>query len=366
MRQVGKSTLLKKFSQRYQSFDDYDFLMRFDTAAKTILDQEPYPLALDEIQKHPPAFDAIKHSIDSFKRPGKFIVSGSVRFSSRQQIRESLTGRITLIELMPLTLAECHGKTASEFLSLTSRHTGKSLEDKLKTRIWATEKQIIHYSQLGGLPGISFKREDVIRQQLFDTHLDTILGRDIQLIVNTKLSVKKLKLILIALAREQGQPISYSKLARLASVSAPTIQNLIMAMQGLFLIRSYGKTYYVEDSGLSHFLNPQLGHLNRMDMIRFLFQEFKTQYENQLKYQATIEPYVTRGGIDIPFVLTFKNGMKIALTVEDSDLPSDKSTKSLIWYRKRYQAARLIILTRDSTAYTTTSGIHCLPWTWAF
>lgn len=366
MRQVGKSTLLKKFSQRYHSFDDDDFSLKFASASKTYLEDKENPLALDEIQKYPPAFDALKYSIDSHKKPGRFIISGSVRFSARKQIRESLTGRIVLLEVMPLTLAECHGKRPSAWLPLLQTLSGERLADKLEKAAWATESQIRYYSQTGGLPGICFRRDEAVRSRMFNDHLETLLGRDIHLIVNTRLGVPKLKEVLVAIAGEQGLPISYSKLARIAATSVPTIQNLLAAMQGLFLIRPHGKTYFVEDAGLSHFLSPSYGEIDRLGMIRCLHSEIKTQFEIQGRHQATWGPYTTRGGIDIPFLIRFKNGRRVAIAVENDELISDKSMKSLIWFKKRFPEAHLIALTRGSSQRILTSGLICLPWAWVY
>jgi len=366
MRQVGKSTLLKKYSQRYFSFDDDEFLIRFGVAAKTYLEEMSYPLGLDEVQKYPPAFDALKFAVDSLKKTGRFLLSGSVRFSARKEIRESLTGRIVILEVMPLTLSECHGARVSEFLKKLFHSTDELLLKKIGSAAWATEEQVVHYSKTGGLPGICFRREEAIRLRMLDNHLDTLFGRDIHLIVKTKLSIKKLKDVVAAIAREQGLPISYSTLARLASVSVPTMQSLLVALQGLFLIRSYGKTYFVEDAGLSHFLSPMNNLVDRRDMLRCLYGEFKTQMETQLKFEATLEPFTTRGGIDVPFVGTFKNGERIAIGVEAHDQPSDKTVKSLVWFKKKFPKSRLFILTRGNKTMKLSSGIVCVPWTWAF
>lgn len=361
MRQVGKTTLLKRLAGQYHSFDDEEFLRKFETAAKTYLEQKNVTVALDEIQKFPPAFDALKFSVDSFKKPGRFIISGSVRFSSRRQIRESLTGRIVLAEVFPMTLAECHNQNPSLFVKLVLGKSDSSLIGSLERGAWATESQLVYYLRTGGLPGICFRREESIRWQMFNNHLDTLLGRDIHLIVNTKLTTMKLKAILFALAREQGLPVSYTKLARMASVSVPTIQNMLAAMQGLFLLRPYGKTYYLEDAGLSHSLCPVSDPWHRFDMIRCLYYELRTQCG-----RASLEPFTTRGGIDVPFSLVTHDGLRVAIGVDDDEQPSDKSIKSLVWYRKRFSRARLIMLTRSRKAQTLTSGVICLPWTWAF
>lgn len=363
MRQVGKSTLLRKFSASHHSFDDEEFLRKFERSAKTYLDQKNIPIALDEVQKFPPAFDALKFSIDSFNRPGRFLISGSVRFSSRRQIRESLTGRIALAELMPLTLAECHERKASVFLDLVLTKSDEGLTRHLKKHAWASETQIMHYLKTGGLPGICFKREETVRWQLLQNHLDTLLGRDIHLIVNTKLTTDKLRRVVSALAREQGLPVSYTKLARLASVSVPTIQNLLFALQGLFLIRSYGKTFYLEDAGLSHALHATGDTFQHLDMVRYLYYELRTQNGLSSK-RRQIEPFTTRGGMDVPFVVSSGRGHRVAISVDEAEYPSDKSIKSLVWYRKRFPQTRLIVLTRATSARTLVSGVLCLPWTW--
>lgn len=365
MRQVGKTTLLKRLAEQYHSFDDEEFLRKFETAAKTYLEQKNVTVALDEIQKYPPAFDVLKFSVDSFKKPGRFIISGSVRFSSRRQIRESLTGRIVLAEVFPMTLAECHSQNPSLFVKLVLSKSDSSLIASLERRAWATESQLVHYLKTGGLPGICFRREESIRWQMFNNHLDTLLGRDIHLIVDTKLTVVKLKAILFALAREQGLPVSYTKLARIASVSVPTIQNMLAAMQGLFLIRPYGKTYYLEDAGLSHSLCPVSDQWHRLDMVRSLYYELRTQHGRKTAHHS-LEPFTTRGGIDVPISLVMNDGLRVAIGVDDDEHPSDKSIKSLVWYRKRFSRARLIMLTRGRKAQMLASGVICLPWTWVF
>jgi predicted AAA+ superfamily ATPase len=62
--------------------------------------------ALDECQLAERLFPALKERVRKDKRPGQFYLSGSVRFTSKRLIRESLTGRIMTADLFPLTLSE--------------------------------------------------------------------------------------------------------------------------------------------------------------------------------------------------------------------------------------------------------------------
>src|SRR4051812_8504759 len=80
-RQVGKSTFLKQLKDyTYSTLDDpglYELALK---NPKTLL--KP-PCIIDEAQKVPSLFDAVKMDVDEKRIPGKFILTGSVRFSSR-------------------------------------------------------------------------------------------------------------------------------------------------------------------------------------------------------------------------------------------------------------------------------------------
>ena len=364
MRQVGKSTLLKKQAKTYHTFDDDRFRLLFEREGHGILESDSSPLALDEIQKYPPAFDMLKVSIDRLKKPGRFLVSGSVRFGSRRQIRESLTGRIVLIELFPFTSAECHGRPASRFLQLLER-PARDLPSLLSKNAWASERQVRSYLEIGGLPGICFRRDPAVRSDLFAAHLETLLARDIQLVRKTNLPFQKLLQLLGEVAKNQGLPTNVSHLARLLGASPPTIRQVLDALHGLFLIRPYGNTWFVEDPGLSSHLSPVQGAPTRFDRIRLLHTELQVQLAYQLGHRA-IRPYQTRGGIDIPFLVEFKNGKRVALCVDDGKVPSNKTLKSLSWAGKRMARLEKLILLDSDKAFMTSTGIPCFPWTWAF
>lgn len=366
MRQVGKSTLLKKFARTYHTFDDDRFLIGFEKNGHALLESAEYPLALDEIQKYPPAFDMLKLSIDQLKRPGRFLMSGSVRFGMRRQIRESLTGRTVLIELFPFTLAECHRKKMSAFLQNLSFFKGGTLVQKLSKRSWATETQLLYYLQTGGLPGICFRRDLLVQADLMAAHLETLLARDIQLVKKTTLSVPRLMILMTELAKIQGWPVNMAHLSRLVGVSVPTVKTLLEALQALFLIRPYGSTFYLDDAGLSSYLSPVSDRFTRQDMIRLVYLDLRVQIAHSLKHEIRMNPYQTRGGVDIPFLLEFKSGKKIAVMIEEEDRPSNKALKSLTWAKKRFSSLEPMILLRTLKPFETSTGIPCLPWSWGF
>src|SRR4051812_7143495 len=114
-RQVGKTTLASLLAKKYVTLDDAGILETAVMDPKSFLaDRDAHPLVIDECQLAPPLFPAIKEWVRTHSKPGQFILTGSVRFSSRKLIRESLTGRIIAWELLPMSLSEAHGQPLSD------------------------------------------------------------------------------------------------------------------------------------------------------------------------------------------------------------------------------------------------------------
>lgn len=103
-RQSGKSTLAKAIfpDKKYVTFDDRtmrdlaasnpnDFIMAFPDGA-----------VIDEAQKVPEIFDAIKLHVDREQSaPGTFIVTGSSQLRLKANMTDSLAGRAAFLKLLP-------------------------------------------------------------------------------------------------------------------------------------------------------------------------------------------------------------------------------------------------------------------------
>lgn len=112
LRQSGKTTLLRGQLSVPNSttLDDVDELRAAQSSPKIDLARQQLSTVIDEVQKAPRLFDAIKLLVDCKRMPGPFYITGSDEFSSRIGIRESLTGRISVCQLFPKTLAEAKQK----------------------------------------------------------------------------------------------------------------------------------------------------------------------------------------------------------------------------------------------------------------
>ncbi len=98
----------------YITFDEKEIAQRTQKApAQLLIDENAYQnthLIIDEAQKVPHIFDSIKALVDKNRRNRAFTLSGSVEFSSKSGVRESLAGRMVNTRLYPFTLREINNK----------------------------------------------------------------------------------------------------------------------------------------------------------------------------------------------------------------------------------------------------------------
>lgn len=112
-RQVGKTTMLRHLSagteRTYVTMDDY--------MARELAQNDPAlffqtyrpPLLIDEIQKAPQLFERIKIICDESDETGLFWLTGSQSYAMMRNVRESLAGRVGILELFGLSADEADG-----------------------------------------------------------------------------------------------------------------------------------------------------------------------------------------------------------------------------------------------------------------
>ena len=73
----------------------------------------PEHVVLDEIQRIPDLFEAIKVEVDRRRVPGRFILTGSTNVLLLPQLSETLAGRLQVVRLHPLAQYELASRSAA-------------------------------------------------------------------------------------------------------------------------------------------------------------------------------------------------------------------------------------------------------------
>jgi len=273
-RQSGKTTLIQTFLgvDSIVSLDSLQYRTEATQSPSAFLSKLDFPVVVDEAQKAPEIFDEIKLRVDQKRIPGRYFLTGSSSFSAKIGIRESLTGRIGLVRLYPMTLAELHQKPVrsldfSNPVGLTPRF---SIDE------------VIRSTQAGGMPVPAFFRDQEQRDSYWTSWLDTSLMRD--------------------LARYYGRgydpDFAYDLCIRIGKILAegelPTLRHFkkpaaktrkyLSTMEEIFLLtrinchsEGTGKeVWLLMDSGLaSHLMQSSLGEGATQSLIRhFLWNEW--------------------------------------------------------------------------------------------
>ena len=108
-RQVGKTTMLQKLivlegrNRNYVSLDELNDRALAKTDPAMFFQIHQPPILIDEIQYAPELFTYIKIYADRDQRAGDFWMTGSQLFKLMDGVQESLTGRVALLHLSPLS-----------------------------------------------------------------------------------------------------------------------------------------------------------------------------------------------------------------------------------------------------------------------
>src|SRR5690242_6511899 len=113
-RQTGKSTLVRELvrsrpGSSYVTLDDAVALsaVRLDPAG--FLAGFQGNVVIDEVQRAPNLFLAIKAEVDRNRRPGRFLLTGSANILLIPHLAESLAGRMEIQTLWPFSQGELAG-----------------------------------------------------------------------------------------------------------------------------------------------------------------------------------------------------------------------------------------------------------------
>lgn len=263
-RQVGKSTLIKhEFNDFHRAnFDDRLTRMQAKEEPKLFFLNNPTPLFIDEVQKVEDVMDEIKLIVDDSDENGQFILSGSQTLKLRKETSESLAGRISIVELLGLSLREIHGVDFNQhFVPEDSYLTQREKCLKKYDNLWET----IHR---GSYPEL-YSNKDREWQEYYSSYVSTYLERDInEWITADSITFTK---FLTSIAARSGEMLNYNNVASEVGVSTPTIKSWISILERtgiIFLLQPYANSsltrsiktpkIYFRDTGLACYLTRWL------------------------------------------------------------------------------------------------------------
>ncbi len=371
MRQAGKTTLSQQIGTQLKgTYETFDQASIAESARQTPLQfcERTHLLIIDEAQKVPEIFPAIKDKIGVRRAAGRFLLTGSVRFTLKRDIREALTGRILIRELLPFCYAEIHHrKPSSLFMSTLTKLTHKDdkglnrviLEKHFHQNTLPTQNDALRHCLAGGLPVPCFTRDSERRRAWFDSYVETLLTRDISL-VNKKLSVIALqqsKAFLKALAHYQGSEPSYQDLATQGGLRLSQVQPFLEAVEALCVIERFSPEIHSKkssrklriewrDCGLRNHIAGEIWESISDFSLPALHLLISQQLRSQLQvlgYDPSWSFYRSRNGGAVPWIIRVK-GRCIALTYVPHEAPKPYDYRALKQFLEKEPTALGVVL----------------------
>ncbi len=214
-RQTGKTSTLRRLFPHY-SFVSLDLPSEAEQAEKDpagFLHRHPPPVIIDEVQYAPALFRHLKALVDAARsQNGRFLLTGSQRFTLMKGISESLAGRVDLVELETLSLSEIQ----------TALPDTAMLESIVR----------------GGFPEL-YANPDIDAVSFYNSYLATYLERDIRALAHVG-SLRDFERFLRACALRSANLLNKADLARDIGIAPST------ANQWLSMLEASGQVVLLE------------------------------------------------------------------------------------------------------------------------
>jgi uncharacterized protein len=304
----------------YATFDDENLVRSVHQDPIGFVSNLPPTMVLDEIQRVPEIFTAIKLAVDRDRKPGRFLLTGSADVLLLPKLAESLAGRIEVIRLHPLSQIELHKKRL-----------------KFLTHLFNADFKISTYKRFGpalsemivnvGFPA-ALARPQARRRAWYQAYIQTLVQRDVRNLARIS-ALDSIPRLLQKAANQTARLFNVSELASPFQLSLPTVRDYLTLLERVFLIDLLPPWHlhptkrlikapklHISDTGIATALlglnadrlNSNQALLGQM-LETFVFQELRRQAS---AHSEPIAFYHFRNRDDHEVDIVFENGLSIA------------------------------------------------------
>ena len=304
-RQTGKTEMIRKLfpNKKYVLLDDPFIEEQANENPNMFMMLNQPPVTFDEVQRTPGLFRYIKIACDGNEGRGLFCLSGSQPFELMEKASESLSGRIGILELLPLSQREIDRDDFDlPFLPTMDYIQARNKTAKEPKNLW----ERIHR---GGYPEL--QNPEVDWGIFFASYVKTYLERDVRKLSAVQ-DLNDFRRFMVAVAARTGQMVNYSNIADEIGKDQTTVKawmSILEASGIVYLLEPYTPSVlkraiktpkvYFRDTGfaayLTRWLTPETlanGAMSGAFFETFVISEILKSYSNRgIDYRYCVSYY---------------------------------------------------------------------------
>ena len=382
-RQCGKTTLSRMVCEEWdyydlESGDDFDLISR---DYSFFFREHPASVIIDEAQVAPALFKELRGVIDKDRnQKGRYILTGSSSPELKNNISESLAGRMGIIEMGTLKMNERYQKPLSPFYTILNSFPIKNQLSELKgLECPLSNDQVMHHFLYGGYPEPTQHNAAFFDRWITSYH-KTYIERDIRKLF-PGMNMENYRRFISMLSNLSGTIINRSEIGRSLNISEATVRNYLDIAEGTYIWRSLPSLEetaaksvvkmargYVCDSGLlNHLLRIRdMDRLYRHPGVGAAFEGLVTEEIIQGLRATEAVPwghnyYRTRNGAEVDLVLTSPDGDRIPIEIKLGISTRRQALLSLSRFIEQEQLPYGIIINNAERVQMLTENIIQIP-----
>jgi len=345
-RQTGKTTLAQalvsgEWRGRYLTLDDPAVLSAARSDAAGFIGGIEGSAVIDEVQRAPGLFLAIKAAVDRDRRPGRFLLTGSADVLHLPGAAEFLVGRMEIATLWPLSQGEIERSPERFAESAFSADPMPSVSSEPGLR--ALLPRIVR----GGFPEMLERETMPRRRAWFDSYVTSIMQRDIR-DMSAIAGLGEVPRLLALLAARASAILNYAEVSRALSMPASTLKRYIGILDATFIVNMLpawsgdigrrlmkSPKIVLVDTGLAAaLLGVDAGRIEREPNLsgRLLENFVVMELRKQASWSATnprLYHFRAHGGEEVDVVMEDPAGRLVGVEVKASTSVVDSDFKGL-------------------------------------
>jgi uncharacterized protein len=315
-RQVGKTTLAKQVAEKlgnkcvYFDLEKQSDRNKLADIESTLMAVTKKCVIVDEAQTMPELYTALRPLIDEYRKPGRYLLLGSIAPHLIEGISETLAGRMAQIEIGTVNILEADKANVSQ--------------DTLWHR--------------GGYPEALLLKNDTQWYRWVENYYKNFISRDVNFLMDERLSPSTVAKLWTMLADINGNILNLEMLSRSLGISRPTVSKYLEFMEGAYLVARLQPWFmnvskrlvkspklYFRDTGVFHYLNSisSLNDLQGSVISGASWEGFVVEQIRQLKnMNIKMYYYRTHHGAEADIVLVKGTKPVACIEIKISNTPS--------------------------------------------